>query len=212
MRPGLIGSGLLHLAALAWLLWPAPPKQPGPAGPVLVSARLVSLPTPAPAPVKPAMPRTLKTAAPPVTRASTPVVAITAAEPSLTVAALQPEAVPPQTATVAPLPVPVIARSEPEYQAALPPDHRCTERHMARHYPPLLRERGIEGQVLLRVRVDEQGQAAEVQVRNGGSGWRLLDEAARALALGCRFVPARRGEQTLASWVEYPVRFALNSR
>ena len=212
MRPGLIGSGLLHLAALAWLGWPATPRQPGPAGPVLVSARLVSLPTPAPAPVKPAMPRTLRTVLPTATKTSTPVVAVTAAEPVIAVAAVQPEAAPPQPAAMAPLPVPVISRSEPEFQAALPPDHRCTERHMARHYPPLLRERGIEGQVLLRVRVDEQGQAAEVQVRNGGSGWRLLDEAARALALGCRFVPAKRGEQTLASWVEYPVRFALNSR
>jgi len=95
-------------------------------------------------------------------------------------------------------------------QVARPPERACTEQQLARHYPSLLRERGIEGQVMLRVKVDEQGHAAEVQVQ-GGSGWRLLDEAAQRLALGCPYVPARRGGQTLSSWVEYPVRFALNA-
>ncbi|UXH77556.1 energy transducer TonB [Roseateles amylovorans] len=93
--------------------------------------------------------------------------------------------------------------------AALTAEHRlCSERQTARHYPALLRERGIQGLVRLRVKVDENGHAAEVLIADG-SGWRLLDEAARRVAVSCPYLPARRGEQRLASWVEYPVRFAL---
>jgi len=107
-------------------------------------------------------------------------------------------------------PATVAALSAPADQAAHPPARACTEQALARHYPPLLRERGIEGQVLLRVKVDEHGRAAEVHVQ-GGSGWRLLDEAALRLAQSCPYMPARRGDQTLSSWVEYPVRFALSA-
>lgn len=101
--------------------------------------------------------------------------------------------------------------SAPTVLPATLADRQCADsRQITRHYPPLLRERGIEGQVLLRVQVDEQGRAAEVRVQQG-SGWRLLDQAALLLTQDCRFLPARRGEQALASWVEYPVRFSLDA-
>ncbi|MBT9504015.1 MAG: energy transducer TonB [Burkholderiaceae bacterium] len=77
-------------------------------------------------------------------------------------------------------------------------------------YPSLLRSKRIEGQVLLRVRVEADGRPSEVVVRQG-SGWRLLDEAARQSARRCLFRPARRGQAQFASWVEYPVSFALSS-
>lgn len=97
--------------------------------------------------------------------------------------------------------------------AQLPAEHGdCAARQAARLYPAALRERGIEGQVLLRVQVAEDGRAAEVRVQRG-SGWRLLDQAAQALALACRYVPAQARTQeqlqALSSWVEVPVRFAL---
>ncbi|MGN7872287.1 TonB family protein [Roseateles sp. 22389] len=98
-----------------------------------------------------------------------------------------------------------------ELPATLPADHRlCSERQTARHYPALLRDRGIQGLVRLRVKVDPEGRAAEVVIA-GGSGWRLLDEAARRVAESCPYTPARRGDQRLASWIEYPVRFALQA-
>jgi protein TonB len=75
-------------------------------------------------------------------------------------------------------------------------------------YPGLLREQGIEGVVRLRVRVDALGRASEVRLLQP-SGWRLFDEAAMRQVRACRFVPARRGTEALASWVEFPVRFAL---
>ncbi len=76
-------------------------------------------------------------------------------------------------------------------------------------FPPALRERGIEGQVHLLVRVSAQGLPAEVRVINA-SGWRLFDEAAVLRARNCRFVPERRGGDAVESWVDFPVRFALN--
>jgi protein TonB len=75
-------------------------------------------------------------------------------------------------------------------------------------HPAALRERGIEGAVLLRVKVDVQGRAADVQLL-AGSGWRLFDEAALQQVRACRFIPATQGGQAIDSWVEFPVRFAL---
>lgn len=110
----------------------------------------------------------------------------------------------------APTPVPQDPAPQALAPAALPPEHlACQARQAERHYPALLRERGIEGRVVVRVRVDESGRAAEVQVLNP-SGWRLLDEAARQVATACAYLPARRGEQRLMAWVEYPVRFSLH--
>lgn len=76
-------------------------------------------------------------------------------------------------------------------------------------HPPLLRERGIEGLVRLRVWVDELGRAGEVQVA-ASSGFRLFDEAAVAQARRCPYEAARRDGRDVASWVEFPIRFALN--
>jgi periplasmic protein TonB len=75
-------------------------------------------------------------------------------------------------------------------------------------HPAALRERGIEGAVVLRVKVDVQGRPADVQVL-AGSGWRLFDEAALQQVRACRFIPATQGGQAIDSWVEFPVRFAL---
>lgn len=77
-------------------------------------------------------------------------------------------------------------------------------------HPPLLRERGIEGLVRLRVWVDEAGRAARVELAHS-SGYRLLDEAASRQAQTCPYEPARRGVVAIGSWVEFPVRFALKS-
>lgn len=75
-------------------------------------------------------------------------------------------------------------------------------------HPAALRERGIEGAVVLRVKVDMQGRPADVQLL-AGSGWRLFDEAALQQVRACRFIPATQGGQAIDSWVEFPVRFAL---
>jgi protein TonB len=77
-------------------------------------------------------------------------------------------------------------------------------------HPLALRERGIEGVVRLRVWVDELGRAGQVLLA-ASSGWRLFDDAAVAQARRCPFQPALRGTQPVGSWVEFPVRFALET-
>jgi periplasmic protein TonB len=75
-------------------------------------------------------------------------------------------------------------------------------------HPAVLRDRGIEGAVTLRVKVDTQGQVADVHML-ASSGWRLFDEAAIKQARGCRFHPAQQDGQAVDSWVEFAVQFAL---
>ncbi len=117
-------------------------------------------------------------------------------------------AAPPPAALVAR--APLAAAPAALVPVTLPPEHQaCNDRQVARHYPALLRDRGIEGRVVVRVKVDEDGRAAEVLVQ-GPSGWRLLDEAARQVAAACPYVAARRGDERLVAWIEYPVRFSLH--
>jgi len=76
-------------------------------------------------------------------------------------------------------------------------------------YPMLLREQGVGGVVWLRVWVDSDGRPGEIKLAKG-SGYRLLDDAALRAVRHWRFIPAKNGEQKLASWVEFPIRFTLN--
>lgn len=76
-------------------------------------------------------------------------------------------------------------------------------------YPILLREQGVGGVVWLRVWVDSAGRPVEIKLAKG-SGYRLLDDAALRSVKSWRFIPAKHGEQRLASWVEFPIRFTLN--
>lgn len=96
---------------------------------------------------------------------------------------------------------------------ALPPTltvaHAAHSQCALAPYPPVLKDQGIEGVVRLRILVNSEGRAAEVQLV-ASSGWRLFDQAALAQARGCRFVPAHRGAQPVDDWVEFPMRFALN--
>jgi protein TonB len=75
-------------------------------------------------------------------------------------------------------------------------------------YPIMLRQRGIEGTVWLRVRVDRSGLPEQI-ILFKTSGYRLFDEAALRAVARWRFRPARSNGQYFASWVEFPVRFIL---
>lgn len=77
-------------------------------------------------------------------------------------------------------------------------------------YPRLARERGWQGTTVLRVMVLATGTAESVEVVQS-SGFRVLDDAAVTSVRGWRFLPARRGESAVNSWVEVPVRFQLEN-
>lgn len=89
------------------------------------------------------------------------------------------------------------AYARPQHDLNPPPD-----------YPLTLRQRGIEGTVWLRVRVDRSGLPEQI-VLFKTSGYRLFDEAALRAVARWRFKPARSKGLTMASWVEFPVRFTL---
>lgn len=209
----LLAVGVAHGALLWALLWVMPGA--GPAGPVsrpqdgrvltVVLDRPAAVAAPNPAlsalSVLPLLP--LPAPAPTATLVSPAPAPAVQAEP-------EPELAAPAIAVVA-VPSPLIAvpagppqPSEPIIRNASADHRHCP----AAPHPAALRERGIEGAVLLRVRVDTQGRAADVQVV-AASGWRLFDEAALQGARGCRFIPAQRAGEPVDSWVEFPVRFVL---
>lgn len=77
-------------------------------------------------------------------------------------------------------------------------------------YPPIARKLGLEGIVLLRVEVSAKGIPEKIVIAQT-SGAALLDEAAMKAVQGWTFVPARRGELTVAHPVEVPIRFQLKN-
>lgn len=77
-------------------------------------------------------------------------------------------------------------------------------------YPAVAVARNWEGLVRLRVYVLPNGTPGQVLLQQS-SGHESLDEAALDVVQRWRFVPAKRGEQAIASWVVVPLVFKLNS-
>lgn len=75
-------------------------------------------------------------------------------------------------------------------------------------YPARAIELGHQGEVLIRVRLDLDGSAAEIRLWRT-SGFDVLDRSALAAVRGWHFYPAMRGGHPVAAWVEIPVRFHL---
>ena len=199
----LLTVAALH-GALLLVLWPALHSDAPPAGRRELAVRLLPAAAAPAVPAPRAMPPALSM---PVVAAVAPLAFDVQAEahalPPAVVAA--PLATLVQVAFVAP-PAP---RDEPP--AAEPPLQSARRAACAPAPHPLaLRERGIEGVVRLRVWVDELGRAGQVLLA-ASSGWRLFDDAAVAQAHRCPFQPALRGTQPVGSWVEFPVRFALET-
>jgi protein TonB len=75
-------------------------------------------------------------------------------------------------------------------------------------YPARSRRMREQGQVLLRVFVTRDGRADTVALFES-SGYPRLDRAAEAAVARWRFVPARRGENKVDSWIVVPIVFKL---
>ena len=75
-------------------------------------------------------------------------------------------------------------------------------------YPDTARRDGREGQVLLRVLIDDQGKTKAVEI-NRSSGSDALDHAATDAIKLWRFHPARAGDKPVESWVSIPIEFQL---
>lgn len=82
------------------------------------------------------------------------------------------------------------------------------ERMLVKEYPPLLRDGGIGGTVIVQVLVGERGIVQEAQVSKS-SGHPALDRAALRIARVARFVPAVDDGELLSVWTTIPITFKV---
>ena len=88
-------------------------------------------------------------------------------------------------------------RNRPEVQAAL-----------MREYPPILRDAGIGGTVVVWFFVSEEGRVLDRRVSES-SGHVPLDEASLKVADVFRFTPALNREQIVQVWIQLPITFQV---
>jgi protein TonB len=226
---GLICSLALHLLPLAVLLSaldvrPLPPGQVAPGQVIAIS--LVDRPaapsashpgaSPAPAPTPAKRPAPAPKAAvrpkPAQSRPPAPVPAESEPAPAAASEALSADGV--SAATVAPegeagSGSPAGSGRAASDSTTVQPSVPLYELNPPPEYPMAARRRSLEGTVLLKVLVDESGQAAQVKVVRG-SGHDLLDRSALDGVRKWRFTPGRRLGRPQPMWVQVPVRFQLN--
>jgi len=77
-------------------------------------------------------------------------------------------------------------------------------------YPNLAARNGWQGTVLLKVRVLSTGQVDEVEVQKS-SGFKLLDEEAKATVRTWQFSPSKRGVTPIDGWATVPIEFKLDT-
>lgn len=198
---------LIELAPLPPKLDPPRKVDPPPKAPTTLAQPLALAPA---KPEKPEKPRAKKIRqAKPVPAAAVKKVAPT--QPAVLTAALSAPAttsftVAPQPPSPADAAAPAPASPAPVVGARFDADYL---RNPSPVYPSTSRRLGEEGRVVLRVKVSAEGLPMSVEIKQP-SGFRRLDEAARAAVERWRFVPARRGEQAVESTVLVPLQFTLN--
>ena len=81
-------------------------------------------------------------------------------------------------------------------------------RTLEREYPPVLRDAGVGGRVIVWLRLDEQGIVQDVQI-NTSSGHPALDQAALLVGQIMKFSPAMNRDRVVPVWVSVPVSFQV---
>jgi TonB family protein len=75
-------------------------------------------------------------------------------------------------------------------------------------YPQEAREKGYEGEVILRVEVLSNGRVGQMEVRKS-SGHEALDRSALTTVKQWRFIPAMKDDIAIPLWVNIPIKFQL---
>lgn len=75
-------------------------------------------------------------------------------------------------------------------------------------YPQEAREKGYEGEVVLRVEVLVNGRVGQIEIRKSSS-YELLDQSALAAVKQWKFIPAQKGDVAIPLWVNIPIKFQL---
>jgi protein TonB len=81
---------------------------------------------------------------------------------------------------------------------------------LMREYPAVLRDAGIGGAPVLWLFIGTDGRVQRTQV-NQTSGFEALDAAAANVAEVMRFTPAQNRDETVAVWVQIPIRFQVQN-
>lgn len=210
------GVAALHVVAVLGLLSVEPVAQAvGLPQPLMVS--LLSAAEPPREPPKPIPPKPRVQQVQPVQ--PPPVLAVREEAPTpVTVQAPPPEPVPVPVVLPAPTPEPAKPVVVAAVAAPAPPPAPITPPRFdadyldnpAPAYPSLSSRLGEQGRVLLRVFVNPDGGASQVEIRES-SGFERLDKAARDTVRRWRFVPARQGDKGVAAWVLVPISFSIRS-
>lgn len=82
-------------------------------------------------------------------------------------------------------------------------------RELIRQYPPILRDAGIGGTVVVNFFIDTSGRVGNAVV-DKPSGHAQLDDAALKVANIYRFRPAQNRDQIVPVWVTFPITFRVN--
>jgi protein TonB len=98
----------------------------------------------------------------------------------------------------------------PSSETAAPVEATLAYRATPLKYPPQALHSHLQGQVILRVLVDENGNPQDVAIEQS-SGQALLDRSAREQVLkGWKFEPAMVNGHAVRAWARVPVTFNLN--
>ena len=82
------------------------------------------------------------------------------------------------------------------------------KRNIRPDYPKGARQRGEQGEVVLEIRVNAEGEVDDVKIA-ASSGFAELDEAAVRAARAAKFSPARSGHDPVASTARLKLQFKL---
>jgi protein TonB len=126
-------------------------------------------------------------------------------QPDIVLANAAPSAAPTAVTTAAPQPQ--SAPTAPVTQPIFDADYL---NNPAPAYPPLARRLREQGVVYVRILVSPDGLPDHIELKHS-SGSARLDEAALRVVKKWRFVPAKRGGQSVAAWVVVPIAFSLTA-
>ena len=200
--PALAGIAGVHVLLLASLFWIQQISEPAHVD--ILSVRLLQASPPVDAPVKPVP---VKPVVQPVVKQPPVIKRVLSDKPAPVAPEPTPQPVPPQ-----PKPKPVEQPPEPVLSApVVPPGFDVAYlNNPSPSYPALSRRNGEAGKVMLRVQVTSDGRPQQIELQQS-SGYKRLDEAAVAAVRQWRFIPAKRGDESLTEWVLVPLVFKLTN-
>lgn len=89
-------------------------------------------------------------------------------------------------------------------------NRQAVARALVQEYPPLLRDAGVGGTVLMYFFIDENGVVQEFRVHES-SGHSALDQAAQRVANVFQFTAAMNRDQRVPVWIQIPITFTTRN-